>query len=365
LTHPDDEHSYQGYAYWYRDGAPYFAQSRRDERGNYTNFTRDPNTFRPTRIDYPNGAYEEFVYDDFGQVLSHTKSAGGSTGTATETFTFDARQRLETYIPPATPSDPSPSNHPTHYYYYGPGPNFDRLQSVVDPRGNTTSYDYNPRGQVTKVTHQSDGSFVQMGYNVDGTLAWTADENHPAASTDVNQRTRYAYDNYKRVVSVTNPASETTNISYAPSNNTGSYSHTTASVFRLTSPLLKKTDFNYDENFRRTMVRKGVESVDDDGGTYFDYDEVGNLAWDQDPRQHTTTFGYDNRDRRTSATNPLPFNNEITRWEYDSVSNLTRETRPDQSYRSIGYDSMNRVIDTYGFASEHTHYDRDLAGNVW
>jgi len=28
------------------------------------------------------------------------------------------------------------------------------------------------------------------------------------------------------------------------------------------------------------------------------------------------------------------------------------------------YDAQSRVIDTYGFANEHTHYERDLAGNV-
>jgi len=342
---------------------PYYLYRVTNERGYPTTYLRDANK-RVSQIDYPDGAYEEFAYNDFGQVRTHTKSAGGNTGTATETFTYDARQRLETYAPPATSSDPNPAAHPTRYYYYGTGPNLDRLQSVVDPLGHTTSYEYNARGQVTKITHQDDGSFVQMAYNVDGTLAWSADENHPGANTDVNQRTRYVHDNYKRILSVTNPANETTNVSYAPPNGAGSYSHTTASVFRLTSPLLKKTDFNHDENFHRTMVRKGVESADDDGGAYYGYDEVGNLSSVQDPRGNISSFGYDNRNRRTSATNPPPFSNEITRWEYDSMSNLTKETRPDQLYRTAGYDSMNRVIDTYGFAGEHTHYDRDLAGNV-
>jgi len=44
-----------------------------------------------------------------------------------------------------------------------------------------------------------DQTFTQSSYNSDGTLAWTADENHPGAVNDLSQRTRYEYDDYKRV----------------------------------------------------------------------------------------------------------------------------------------------------------------------
>src|SRR5437868_1770356 len=112
------------------------------------------------------------------------------------------------------------------------------------------------------------------------------------------------------------------------------------------------------------MARKGAESIDDDGGSYFDYDEVGNLISIRDPRGNLSMFGYDERNRRISATDPIPFNEQITRWQYDTRSNLTKETRPDLLYHRMEYDPMSQVIDTYGFANEHTHYERDLAGNV-
>src|SRR5882724_3836177 len=363
LTHPDPEQSTQRFAYKYVDGAPYFMQIRGDERQFDSNsyFERPDSTNRVTKIwypDYPTGPTEEFTYTGFGQVETHTMTSGG-----VENFRYDGRGMLYLSWPPATPSDPNPSSHPTRYFYYTSGPNMDRLWYVIDPRGNTTWFEYNTRGQVTKVTHQ-DGSFAQAGYNPDGTLAWTADENHPNAATDVNQRTRYIYDDYKRVISVTNPLNKTATVSYAPWNGVGSYSHTTGAVYRATSPLLKLTDFDYDENFRRKMVRQGSGSVDDDGGTWFGYDEVGNLTSAQDPRGNITTFIYDSRNRRTSATAPAPFNNQITLWEYDTRSNLTKETRADQLYRRLEYDPQSRVIDTYGFAGEHTHYQRDLAGNV-
>src|SRR5205085_3772699 len=257
------EQSTQRFAYKYVDGAPYFLQIRGDERdvNSNTYFTRDDITNRLTKIwypDYPNGPTEEFTYNSFGQVESHTMTSGG-----VENFRYDGRGMLYLSWPPATPSDPNPQDHPTRYFYYTSGPQMDRLQQVVDPRGNSTTFEYNTRGQVTKVTHDQDHSYLQMGYNADGTLAWTADENHPNASRNLNERTRYIYDDYKRVTSVTNPMNETTNLSYAPPNGTGSYAHTTGSVYRATSPLNKITTFDYDENFRRRMVRKGAESGDD------------------------------------------------------------------------------------------------------
>jgi RHS repeat-associated protein len=365
LTHPDPEQSTQRFDYKYVDGAPYFMQIRGDERnlGSNTYFTRDPVTNRITKIwypDYPNGPTEEFTYNGFGQMETHTMTSGG-----VENFRYDGRGLKYLSWPPPTPSDPNPDQHPTQYFYYTSGPQMDRLWYVVDPRGYSTRFEYNVRGQVTKVTHDQDHTYAQYGYNLDGTLAWTADENHPNASWNVNERTRYTYDDYKRVLSVTNSLNKTTTFSYAL-DWAHPLRHTTASIKHVLSPLNKNVVFDYDENFRK-LDQAVALGTPDEAWTLFRYDEVGNLInliSVQGPRWDVTTFGYDERNRRTSATDPYPFDNQITRWEYDTRSNLTKETRPDLSYRRIEYDPQSRVIDTYGFANEHTHYERDLAGNV-
>lgn len=366
LTHPDPEQSNQRFAYKQVDGAPYFLEIRGDERNFNSNtyFDRDPVTNRVMKIWYPDydpnnpdaSPSESFTYNQFGQVETHTLTSSG-----VKNFRYDARGLLYLSWPPATPSNPNPEQHPTRYFYYTSGPQMDRLWHVDDPFGNATWFEYNVRGQVTKVTHQ-DGSYIQNGYNADGTLAWTADENHPNASWNANERTRYTYDEYKRVLSVTNPMNETTTISYAL-DWVNPLLHTTGSVKYVLSPLGKNVVFDYDENFRKKDQVAALGTVDE-AWTLFDYDEVGNLTSVQDPRGNVTTFGYDERNRRTRATNPYPFNDQITRWEYDTRSNLIKVTRPDLSYRRIEYDPMSRVIDTYGFANEHTHYERDLAGNI-
>ena len=354
LTHPDQ--STQGYAYWYRDGAPYFVQIRGDERGHNTYFTRDPNNFQLTRIDYPdypNGAYETFTYNNFGQVLSHRLTNGG-----TEYFEYDNTSGPATRGLKTKYTDPL--GNVTHYYYYQTGPNMDRLQVVTDARGNSTAYEYNLRGQLTHIQHQ-DYTWIQYGYNVDGTLAWTYDENHPNGGNDPNQRTRYTYDIYKRVVTTTNPMGETTSFVYAQ-DWANAYNQTTTNVKGTFSPMGKQVHYAYDENWQRTIMRVPPGSDANDAWTFYGYDAAGNLTWTQDPRGYATTFGYDNRNRRTSATNAL---SQTTSWQYDAMNNLTRETRPDQSYSRTEYDSMNRIMDTYGFGNEHIHYNRDFAGNVY
>jgi YD repeat-containing protein len=234
----------------------------------------------------------------------------------------------------------------------------DRLWYVIDPRGYSTRFEYNTRGQTTKLTHDQDGTYAQWAYNPDGTLA--------SASDELGHTTSYIYDDYKRVTSVADPLNHTTTFDYRL-DWVDSSVHTTSAMIAVYSPNAdhpdKETHFGYDENLQRTVVREAPGTADE-AWTYYGYDEVGNLAWMEDPRGNVTTFGYDERNRRISATAPAPFTNQITQWAYDTRSNLIKETRPDQSFRRLEYDSLSRVIDTYGFANEHTHYARDLAGNV-
>jgi RHS repeat-associated protein len=57
----------------------------------------------------------------------------------------------------------------------------------------------------------------------------------------------------------------------------------------------------------------------------------------------TTLLTYDNRNRKTTATDPL---GNITRWTYDTESNVITETRPDGGVTRKEYDTMNRLVKT-------------------
>ncbi|PZR76763.1 MAG: hypothetical protein DLM73_01680 [Chthoniobacterales bacterium] len=334
ITHADNS----TVTFTYTDSAnPYYLASRTNERGYTTYFDRDGNN-RIWQTRYPDGGIEQFSYNGFGQVVTHLMTSGG-----TETFGYDGRG-LKT-------SSTDPFGNVTQYHYYSGGAWADRLQNVVDPNGNATWYEYNGRGEVTKVTHQ-DGTYVQSSYNPDGTLATSTDE--------LGHTTNYTYDEYKRVLTVTNPLNETTTNSYAL-DWANPLLHTTNSIKFTTSPMNKNVVFDYDANFRK-IDQVAALGTADEAWTFFEYDAVGNLTKTTDARWNATNFGYDNRNRQTSVTNAL---NQTTYTGYDGVGNKTSEMRPDYTSRSWVYDSMNRLIDHYGFAGEHVaHYDHDPAGNV-
>ena len=173
--------------------APYYLCYSTDDAGHATTYTRDANK-RVIRIDYPdpNGSYETFTYNNFGQVLTHRLPSGG-----TESFTYDSRG-LKTSYRDAEHQDTTAFPNPTMRYHYD---SRDRVDYITDGRGNylgdasyTTRFEYNSRGQLTKVTHPDQTTMINS-YNPSGTLAWVTDER--------GHTTRFAYDDYKRLRSKT------------------------------------------------------------------------------------------------------------------------------------------------------------------
>jgi RHS repeat-associated protein len=335
---------------------PYFHYGEKDENGNWTYFDRDANN-RVWRIRYPDQSTEQFTYNSFGQVLTHKLRTDGWETFAYDENLFPSRGLKTSSYPPPTDGDYDPGSHRTRYYYYDTGPNTDRLHHVVDPRGNATWYEYNQRGQVTKVTHQ-DGTYTQSDYNPDGTLAWTADENHPGAATDPNQRTRYIYDEYKRVRTVTNPMGETTTNWYGlDSAWQNPLLHTTNNPKYTTSPMGKNVVYEYDENFRKKYQGVALGTIDA-VESRFDYDAVGNLNWTRDARWNVTTFEHDARNRKIWMDNPIASDRNSSghtmNWKYDGVGNRTKETRADDTFRSWDYDSMNGLWHAYDWRTNET-----------
>ncbi len=67
---------------------PYYVATTKDELLNPTTYQRDPTTHQVTEVDYPDGGYETFSYNSFGQILTHRMTSGG-----TESFTYDGRDQ--------------------------------------------------------------------------------------------------------------------------------------------------------------------------------------------------------------------------------------------------------------------------------
>jgi YD repeat-containing protein len=106
----------------------YYIFQYKDENGMTTRFERDEYD-RVTRVEYPEGNSESWVYDDRGNILTWRVSAKPGSGLP---------DRVTMAVFPTSCVNPKTCNQPT---------------SVTDPNGNTTDYTYDPvHGGVRTVT---------------------------------------------------------------------------------------------------------------------------------------------------------------------------------------------------------------------
>lgn len=376
ITHPTDATGvYSTIRFSYADPVTaYYLQSVTDEMQHTTVYQRDTNN-RIKEIDYPDTASETFIYNGFGQVLSHKMTSGG-----TETFGYNGRGLKLIY------RDPYHANgNPTARYQYDA---LDRVSGVTDARGGypddpnyTTNFEHNQRGQVTKVTHPNDPAnpairyTVVIEYNDDGTVRGVTDESGHAAT--------YAYDDYKRLQSITaSPAyngdatPRTTYFYYDKTGGTGTdYTHADANVTHLTTPLGKTVKTLYDENFWKRSVTAGTGA--EAATTTFTYDAVGNLRTVQDPNGQATgaftEYFYDKRNRLTDVNDPISTDRNTLghtiSWTYDQAGNKKSQLRANNQLVTYDqYDAMNRLqvqsVQRDTATIDQTVMAYDAAGNL-
>lgn len=360
----DDNGAIATVHYGYDDPSTgYYMNSTTNERNFPTSYHRDAN-HRVDRIDYPDTSFEAFLFGNFGRVTRHQLRNGAYVHYTIDSQGLKSKEWNPTLS--ATPIDAEPK---TVTEFYPAGHAWENyVWKVTDQLGNPTTYEYERnasgapvtgRGLVTKVIH-ADTSYAQYAYDTDGTLAWSADENHPNAATNESERTRYEYDDYKRVLKVTNPMNEVVT-NYYGLDWANPYAHTTNNVKYTLSAAQKNVVFDYDANLRK-HAQTIAASTNDAATTYFDYDEVGNLKSITDPRWKVTSFGYDARNRQTSVTDPLL---QPTTTTYDAAGNKSTVTRPNNPpMQFTEYDSMNhlkRQLDERGIL---TRREYDSAGNL-
>jgi RHS repeat-associated protein len=323
---------------------PYYLYSQTDEGGHTTVYLRDANK-RITQINYPDGGSESFTYNSFGQVLTHGMRTGG-----TESFTYDARGLKQTYRDAY-----HQSGNPNAWCQYD---SLDRLSGVTDALGSasgdvnhTTNYTYNSRGQLLVITlpvDPTDGQrhTIQNTYNSnsDGTLVSVTDQ--------LGHVTSFAYDDYRRVRSMTSPGHNTpvTAYTYYDANGTGEdYTHTDSNVTHATAAGGEKTTNAYDEDFRNISTIIG-DGTSDAAKRTFGYDNNGNVTSVISPNEQpgqpfagkSTITVYDERNRIMSVMDAL---NNITTFKYNAAgcrASLTKANGQVITYDS--YDPINRLL---------------------
>jgi len=295
-----------------------------DPQGNATAYSYDANGNRASQTD-ANGNSTTYQYNFKGELVSERDSLGNVT-----TYAYGA-----TGCPSCgggtdkLTSISDANGNSTSYQYDSLG----RLLSETDPLGNITSYAYDPSG---KLIAKTDGNGATTKYAYDS-LGRLLKKTYPDAST-----TTYSYDAKGRVINAANQ-----NISYALSYDAN------GNVTSATDSSGRTIGYSYDALGQKT------KTVSPDGRTLtYSYDKAGRLTGLLDGGNFT--IGYDNLGRRSSLTYP---NGDTITYGYDKAGrllNLLRKNKAGSVISSNSYthdQTVNRLSNTSQDKTVSYQYD--------
>jgi RHS repeat-associated protein len=295
-------------------------------------FTYDPNFSQPTS--YVDGQGNRFLYDVDPANGNRTKStrvvgnidsvANGETNDLVSSMSYTTQGLVDT---------------------------------MTDPLGRVTDYDYDARGRLVTVTYAkgtADEAVMRYEYDLAGNQTAMIDGN--------GNRTEYQYDALNRLVRSIEAdpdgagplTSPTTNIAYDARGNVASATdargNTTTSVYDDKDRLVQST------------------GPDPDGAgplaapvTRYVYDLAGNLASSTDPNGNVTQYEYDSRNRRVAMIDP---DGGVTRSAYDADNNLARVADPVGNITRFVYDARSRLVEETDPLGKKITYTYDAANNL-
>jgi RHS repeat-associated protein len=273
-----------------------------------------------TRITAPDDSRDNFTYNGYGEVLTHTNPVDHVT-----TYAYDAHGN-QTSVTDAL-------NQSTTATYTTDG----LLKAVTDASSHTTTFGYDSRDRPTTITDP----LTKVT-----TLAYDAASNLTASTDPLNHTTTFAYDNMGRPTQVTRPDDDAN----AANNPILTFTYDGLGLLtQAADPLNHLTTFAYDPLGRQQSVKDALSHV-----TTFTYDAAGNLKTATDPLNQTTTWSYDDRNRPVTITHPVQGVSTIT---YDPADQIVNYTDPLNRVTTITYTSRGQV-DTIDYPT-HLHIDYD------
>jgi RHS repeat-associated protein len=216
------------------------------------------------------------------------------------------------------------------------------LQSVTNPLGHTTSYQYDSARRLQVLTNAL-GNQTVYSYDGAGNLVSVQDA--------MGRLITNTYDGMRRLVQQVDATGGVTLWRY----------NALGEITSQTDPLGQTTTSVYDGQGRL------IQTIDAQGGaTIFGYDAVGNRVSLTDPLGNQTLFQYDARHRRIQETDPL---NHSAAWAYDPAGRLVSTTDRDGRQRTFAYDNVNRLVQETWVAVDGTtvdtlSYTYDADGNL-
>lgn len=212
-----------------------------------------------------------------------------------------------------------------------------RITSIVDPAGATTTYGYDFYGDLVTVTDTL-GNVTRFTYDSNHRLLEVFD-----ALGRMGQRNEY--DDTGRMIATIDGAGHRIE-----------YTHDLAAKQEVVEDRRgAKTVTNYNENGFITSIVDALGGV-----TRFAVDAVGNVLAETDALGNVTLFSYDDQNRMQSRTDPI---GNTTAWTYNSRGDVTSVTDPNGNVFKNEYDSrgnLTKMIDTLGNETKFTYNSAGL-----
>ena len=308
--------------------------SESDPLGDQTRYVYD-SALNRILVTGPRGYPVAMTYDANHNLL--TRTPAGSTGYASETWTYNARNdvtsytdrlgRTTTYAYTTTgnlrsTTGPGPVSPLTQYAY---DPRTGLVTGVTDPRGKTTTYGYDAQGDRISIATPL-GNETSMTFDALGRMLTRVDARGHASGADPAQyTTTFTWDAAGNLLSSADPLGELTTQAFDPAGN----------LLAVTDANNHTTSFGYDEGDHLTSV------TDARGGiTRYAYDETGNLVGRTDANDHVTAYGYDLAGHQTSVTDPL---GNVQSTTYDPAGNPASTTDANGNTTTLTYDELDRL----------------------
>jgi RHS repeat-associated protein len=356
-----------------------------DGDGNITKEYLDP-FGRPLSIVSPLGATQSFTYDaTTGMPLTYTDANGNVTTTSyvtgtrnpqtvvtpdnltttyeygstwnTPTAVIDGYGRTTTYAFDATTGQLDSTTYPdgssTSNTYSG-----GLLQTSVDARGNTTTYDYDSHNEVTAVI-DPDHHTTLYAYDL---AAHTVTVTQPGGETSVS-----TYNAQEQLISQTDGNGHTS-FTYYTAN--GQISATVDNLTHTTSYLYDSADrltatIDSDGHTMRQMydgAGQVTATVDANGVTaYQDFDAAGNVTATIDANGFTTLYDFSSTGLLTATVDA---NGHTTLSDYSSAGLLTATVDANGGTTFYDYDSNRRLTATIDPDNRTVQQIYDSVGNV-
>ncbi len=332
-----------------------------------------------TRIDHPDGAYEQFTYDHKGNLLTW-RDAGGGMWTYTwnahgqtltvqnptgglQTYTYHANGTL------ASSTDSDTGIGTTTYLYDA----HRRLTRINHPDGSSEQLAYDPADRLTQYTDRLGVIYVYV-HNADGNLTGLTRAQglpiaqnethqyddmgqHTLATDAAGQQTQFAYNNLGSLRQITYPGGAAWSLGYDarrwinsltdPAGNTWQASRDSESILNaITTPEGRQVYLSSD------ALGSLAQVTDAQGKTArLERDAMDRIIQVTDRLNRVTTIGRDAAGRITGITMPVIGQVRYTR---NLLGLVTRITDPQGKHWNFAYTPMGRI-------SQLT----DPKGNTW